>query len=216
VTEDEEAELLREIRHDSQQTELEIQFALERLAIALDVLAWHLAKKTCASLRAAWPDSAVIMFEPLLAWLAFRDPILFDAARKDVAATVVAVGVDPRDQDAAALVSKLLTVERPNQRRRGGDNLARDCLILVAAQIGADWAGWDRNTSKNDGEYNSSSIAKGLCDALNAHPYLSQCPEGVPTEDTIRSVWNARHQKLRKAGAPATLLDDAFAYSASV
>lgn len=201
---------------DAHEAELELDLALERLKCAIDVLAWYLAKSHSPRRAPMWPDTVVLSEEPLLAWLIFRDPILFDEAKRDVVETMRAIGVAQTDTDQMDLVERLLFSREPAVRRKGGDHVGRDLLIIAAAQLGADWGGWDQNTSKPNRSYSPSSIAKHLCDRLNEHPFLAEFPDAVPTEGTIRSVWSGRSRKLKLLGVSDDVMQGAFVFSALV
>lgn len=217
MTPEEEKALREEMARDNREYELELDLALERLDCAVDVLAWYLASSSATRQAPMWPDNSVVMLhEPLLVWLIFRDPIFFDQAKREVIETMKSVGVDESDLEYIGLTERLFFSERPAVRRKGGDHVGRDLLIIVAAQLGADWSDWDHNSSKADRPYSSTSIAKHLCDRLNEHPFLADFPDAVPTEDTVRSVWSDRHRKLKLMGVPDDLLLETYIFSVSV
>jgi hypothetical protein len=214
-SDDDDEALRREIRKEHAEIELELELEHKRLDLAVDVLAWYLVPEGEGVRLERWPEEALFLEEPLFIWLALRDRTFRSQANFEIMYSIREFGIDWRQDDLIELLERLLNASEPPKRRKGGDNLARDLLIVATAELGADWAAWDNNHLRSDRGYSGASIARSLCDRLNTHPALEKFSDAVPSEGTIRAVWDKRRAWIDKIGIQKEFLDGFLVSSAT-
>lgn len=218
LSEEEMLERRKEI--DDLQAELDAEFSGLRRCYDrhLELLAWIVRQKAHPMLLSdtgSWPDDCWCADDPVLRWLAVRDPLIFELARHQVAAHL-----ELKDADDISLAATLLVRTSPSLRGPHGDNLARDVVLTSLLEFfdHEDWnpwhlvgrkvflAGMAEETPIVTPRPGLDRLAQMLEQDLANHPFLGEYPDKIITSDAIRSVWrsNGFSQSL---DLPAKLFD---------
>lgn len=182
-----------------------------QLMYLLDLIAWTICQRRDNKplhLSDNWPD-AVVFANPLLRWIAQRDPDLFDVARFQLsdAMKTQALGTWAANVNFAAT---LLAASPPNRRGALGENVARDALILALSRHVENSSNELRTLRhKQDGfciAVADRALAERCYDLLAEHEWLADETE-VPSPDAIRPILGKREEWRERHGLSWDVLD---------
>ncbi|MBL4928917.1 hypothetical protein [Fuscibacter oryzae] len=198
ATPDEKAEL----RRDMLENDKELEAHEARLQRRIDLLAWVLAQAARPRVLTdpeSWPKSLWVMDWPDTAEVAFKDPLVFDLARYQMAGDLRGEGA--RELGFQGLynrleaIADLLSVQPPTSPP-GAKQLGKRAINMLVRGIAIDlddWNVWFVNEWSADGcplgmRPSQSAIAGAIADRLIVHPALEGLPGAIMSSDAIRAI----------------------------
>lgn len=196
-----------EAERDSEAIQMEVWWHIEMVAwiVRQGVAPLDLARES------NWPAGRDVADDPILTWLAHRDPIINELARYQVAVMLehgdlsgeeVAAGGVIVPPSVARLAADLLPRSTPPRRGQHGDHLARNVMLWQLRGLLEAWTSWGLSpkrkppvwgaSGENLSAFNlleDSRLAECLSEEIGRHRLLVDLPDAAPSPEAIRAVW---------------------------